>query len=236
MGQVKKYVFYDYWSTDRSIETPFFSQVMSRNRFMQIMQSWHFCNNDNIPHNAHKLAKIQPVIDYLQRKFNDVYKPDQQLSLDECIIPWRGRLSIKTYNLAKITKYGILLRILCEAVTGYICNFHVYAADGKKLEDMVLTNFLHKVALSWIDDKTNCMEQDGDVSSSAPTRRVPKLDNPGRLSNFGKHKLLNIVTSGRSVKSQRQCRVCAVQKKRSRTCFVCKFCNVPLHKDYGIIT
>lgn len=400
MGQVKKDVFYDYWSTDRSIETPFFSQVMSRNRFVQIMQSWHFCNNDNIPHNAHKLAKIQPVIDYLQRKFNVVYKPNQQLSLDECIIPLRGRLSIKTYNPAKITKYGILVRMLCEAVTGYICNFHVYAADGKKLEDTVLTviepykniwhhiyednyynsvkmakillrnkvrvcgtirknrglppslqtlqlsrgqhefrrnrqillevwnngrrnvnmistihsaqltestsrskrsnapiqkpnsiidynrymkgvdradqylayysifrktkkwtkrvvmffincalfksfkaykvlnrknitykNFLHKVALSWIeDDETNCMEQDDDVPSSAPTRRAPKLDNPGRLSNFGKHKLINIVTSGRSVKPQRQCRVCAVQKKRSRTCFVCKFCNVPLHK------
>lgn len=87
MGQVKKDVFYDYWSTDRSIETLFFSQVMSRNRFVQIMQSWHFCIEDNIPHNAHKVVKIQPVIDYLQRKFNNVYKPNQQLSLDECIIP-----------------------------------------------------------------------------------------------------------------------------------------------------
>lgn len=72
MGQVKKDVFYDYWSTDQSIETPFFSQVMSRNRFVQIMQSWHFCNNDNIPHNLHRLAKIQPVIDYLKQKCNDV--------------------------------------------------------------------------------------------------------------------------------------------------------------------
>ncbi|XP_017762744.1 PREDICTED: piggyBac transposable element-derived protein 4-like [Eufriesea mexicana] len=400
MSQVKKDALYDYWSTDRSIETPFFSQVMSRNRFVQIMQSWHFCNNDNIPHNAHRLAKIQPVIHYLQRKFNDVYKPSQQLSLDECIIPWRGRLSIKTYNPAKITKYGILVRVLCEAVTGYVCNFHVYAADGEKLEDTVLTviepyknmwhhvyqdnyynsvkmakillknkvrlcgtirknrglprslqtlrlsrgqyefrrnqqillqvwnngkrnvnmistihsaqltesssrskrshvpiqkpnsivhykkymkgvdrayqylayysifrktkkwtkrvvmflincalfnsfracivlngksitykDFLHKVAVSWIqDNETNCMEEDDDLPSPAPTRRAPKLDHPGRLSNFGKHKLVNIVTSGRSVKPQRQCRVCAVQKKRSRTCFVCKFCNVPLHK------
>lgn len=58
------------------------------------------------------------------------------------------------------------------------------------------------------------MKQDDDISSSTPIRRAPKLDNPGRLSNLGKHKLINIVTSGRSVRSQRQCRVCAVQKKR----------------------
>lgn len=58
------------------------------------------------------------------------------------------------------------------------------------------------------------MEQDDNIPSSAPTRRAPKLDNPGRLSNFGKHKLINIVTSGLSVKPQRQCRVCAVQKKK----------------------
>lgn len=131
MGQVKKEVFYDYWSTDPSIETPFFSKIMSRNRFLQIMQSWHFCNNNDISPNPHRLVKVQPVIDYFKEKFNNVYKPDQQLSLDECVIPWRGRLSIKTYNPAKITKYGILVRMLSEARTGYVSNFCVYAADGK---------------------------------------------------------------------------------------------------------
>jgi hypothetical protein len=31
----------------------------------------------------------------------------QEISLDESIIPWCGRLSFKTYNPAKIIKYGI---------------------------------------------------------------------------------------------------------------------------------
>ena len=137
MGQVKRNALYDYWSTDISIETPYFSQVMSRNRFLQIMQSWHFCNNEDIPLNSNRVVKI-PIIDYLKKKFNEV-SPIQKLSLDECIISWRSRLSIKTYNLAKITKNGILVRVLCGALRGYVCNFHVYAVEEKKLKDAVLT-------------------------------------------------------------------------------------------------
>ena len=33
------------------------------------------------------------------------------------------------YNLGKITKYGILVQMVCESSTGYICNLHIY--DGK---------------------------------------------------------------------------------------------------------
>lgn len=86
MRQVKMNALYDYWSTDPSMETPFFSQVISRNRFLQITQSWHFCNNESIPLNSNKLVKVQPVIDYFRKKFNEVFKPCQQLYLDECMI------------------------------------------------------------------------------------------------------------------------------------------------------
>ncbi|XP_017762860.1 PREDICTED: piggyBac transposable element-derived protein 4-like [Eufriesea mexicana] len=67
MGQVKKERLHDYWSTEPRIETPFFSKVMSRSRFMQILQSWHFCNNEDIPTNSNRLVKVQPVINYLKK-------------------------------------------------------------------------------------------------------------------------------------------------------------------------
>lgn len=43
------------------------------------------------------------------------------------------------YNPGKITKYGVLVRMVCEAVSGYVCNMEIYAAEGKKLEDSVIT-------------------------------------------------------------------------------------------------
>jgi hypothetical protein len=63
----------------------------------------------------------------------------QETSLDETIIPWRGRLSFKTYNPAKIIKYGILVRMVCESKTGYICNFEIYSGKGRKLEETILS-------------------------------------------------------------------------------------------------
>ena len=54
--------------------------------------------------------------------------------------PWshgRVRLQFRTYNPRKIAKYGVLVRMVCEAVLGYICNMEIYSAVGKKLGDTV---------------------------------------------------------------------------------------------------
>ena len=49
------------------------------------------------------------------------------------------RLKFRTHNSRKITKYGVLVRMVCETVSGYICNMEIYSAEGKKLEDTVLS-------------------------------------------------------------------------------------------------
>ena len=50
------------------------------------------------------------------------------------MIPWRGPLIFRTYNPGKITKYGVLVRMVCDTVSGYICNMKIYSAEGKKLD------------------------------------------------------------------------------------------------------
>jgi hypothetical protein len=42
------------------------------------------------------------------------------------------------YNPGKITKYGALVRMVCEVVSGYVCDLEIYSAEGKELEDRVL--------------------------------------------------------------------------------------------------
>jgi len=139
MGQIREENIRDYWSTDPTISTPTFPHTMSRNRFESIWQAWHFSDNRQQKHGSGRLFKIWPVHEYSVQKFRSVYSPKQELSLDEAMIPWRGRLKFRTYNPGKITKYGVLVRMLCEAVSGCICNMEIYSAEGKKLEDTMLS-------------------------------------------------------------------------------------------------
>ncbi|PSN34409.1 hypothetical protein C0J52_20640, partial [Blattella germanica] len=139
MGQVRKDNIKDYWSTDSTLYTPVFPQTMSRNRFEAIWQAWHFSDNTELRENSSRLFKVQPVYEYFLQKFRNMYTPEQELSLDEGMIPWRGRLKIRTYNPAKMTKYGILVRMLCEAKSGYICNMDIYTAEGKKLDETIMS-------------------------------------------------------------------------------------------------
>jgi len=96
-------------------------------------------------------------------------------------------------------------------------------------------DFLLQVAKDWATDK---VETDSDkdtarTGTSSQTPRVPHEDPPGRLSgDMRKHVLEKIVGSecGKRKYPARRCHVCAADKKRSETRYICKFCLVPLHK------
>jgi hypothetical protein len=76
--------------------------------------------------------------EYSVQKFRSIYSQIQGPSLDEAMISWQGRLKFRTYNPGKI-RYGDLARTVCEAVSGYICNMEIYWAEGKKLEDTMVS-------------------------------------------------------------------------------------------------
>ena len=139
MGQVRKENIRDYWSTDPTISKPIFPHTVSSNHFESIWQAWHFSDNRQKTQDSGQLFQIWPVYEYFVHKFMSVYSPKQELSLDEAMIPWPGRLKFRTYNPGKITKYGVLVRMVCVTVWGYICNMEIYSAEGKKLEDKVLS-------------------------------------------------------------------------------------------------
>ncbi|XP_069177607.1 piggyBac transposable element-derived protein 4-like [Procambarus clarkii] len=105
-----------------------------------IAKYFHVYNNKSIPpgQGVDKLIKVRSLTQYLLNRFKRIYIPNKKLSLDEGTMPWRGRLSFKTYNPNKPDKYGIKLYMLAEATNGYIYDFEIYSGVRKTTIDTVM--------------------------------------------------------------------------------------------------
>ncbi|CAH1997194.1 unnamed protein product [Acanthoscelides obtectus] len=117
-----------YFSRRHSIETPFFPKVMSERRFHLLIKFLHFVDNSTINENTkcRKLAKILPVLNHLRGKFMSTYLPERDVSIDESLIGWKGRLSWKQYIPSKRKRFGMKMFALCESSSGYMFNFIIY--------------------------------------------------------------------------------------------------------------
>ena len=124
MGIIVKPEIDQYWSRNALLYTPIFSSSISRDRWMLIMEFLHFADNSQPQHND-KLAKIRPLITFMNNRFQEVYVPDQNISIDEELIAWRGRLQFRQYIPSKRARFGIKIFALCET-SGYMTNFIVY--------------------------------------------------------------------------------------------------------------
>ena len=119
MGITRKPSLREYWSKEKTKEFPIFGETMSRSRFMSILKFLHFRDNSAKPEGADRLYKVGTLLDYFRDKFQQGLSPNQHLSLDEAIIQFQGRLSFKTYNPMKPTKYGICVYALSDSKTGF---------------------------------------------------------------------------------------------------------------------
>jgi len=110
------------------------SELMCRDRFLAIWKFLHIVDEDDTTIDKQdKLYKVRFLLNHLIAKFQENYKPDQDLSLDEGMIPSKNRLSIKQYIRNKPVKWGLKSFMLCESKTGYVCNIEVYAGKSSGL-------------------------------------------------------------------------------------------------------
>ena len=77
-----------------------------------------------------KLFKLRPLIDHLFEKFQEVYTPTRNISIDESLLLWKGRLSFKQYIPLKRARFGVKSFMLCED-SGYTYRFKIYT--GKEI-------------------------------------------------------------------------------------------------------
>ena len=133
MGIVKYPSYRMYWSPETRI--PAIADVMSVNRFENLKRYFHIADNSTMPKqgeaNFDKLYKVRPMLESLVSKCRDVPQ-EQYHSIDEQMIPTKGRSSLRQYLPKKPHKWGIKVWARCGN-SGIVYDFEVYT--GKQEED-----------------------------------------------------------------------------------------------------
>ena len=112
MSVLRKSSLRDYWSLHPIIHTPQAASVeTSQDRFVALLTMFHLNTNDAKAARGQPgydpLFKIRPIIGTLMTKFQDIYAPEEQLTIDQAICPFRGRILFRVYIKGKPHKYGI---------------------------------------------------------------------------------------------------------------------------------
>ena len=119
----------DYWSGYWLTKVQF-GEVMSRIGFQILNQILHFCDNSKrVPHGQEgydPLYKVRELLKEIESLYAKAYCPSKELSLDESVIKFKGRIFFKQFNPSKQTRWGIKQFALCEAKTGYALKYLTY--------------------------------------------------------------------------------------------------------------
>lgn len=123
-----------YWSADENFFCSRIASIMTQKRFLFILKNLHLNDNTLMPQRESiefdKLYKIRPMVDHLNFVYESSFFPGRNLSVDETMVGFKGRSTIKQYLPMKPTKRGFKIWALCCSVTVYLLKFMVY--EGKK--------------------------------------------------------------------------------------------------------
>ena len=102
---------------------------MRRERFNKLCQ--YFQLNDRTGYNRNdpwrdRLHLVRPIIFSVNQKCLKAYKPHKEVTVDEAMIAFRGRLSFQQYLPAKPTKYRIKVWVRADSNNGFINEFQIY--------------------------------------------------------------------------------------------------------------
>ncbi len=98
-----------------------------------------------------RLGKVRPLIDHLGEKFETVYNPTQNVAVDEAMIKFQGRSSLKQYMPMKPIKRGVKVWVLADSYNGYFWKF-----EGKQQDRQVgLGGYVVKTLTKGLETKNH---------------------------------------------------------------------------------
>ena len=148
---------YDYWSLQESFHYFPIASRISRKRFLEIRQYLHLVDIGSLAQRGEpgydRLGKIQLIIDAVYTALFMSYRSNCENSIDDAMIKFEGRSTLKQYMSLQPVKHGIKAWVRADAKNGIMCELSVYA--GKE-SDQTETNLRAKVVKKLTKNIAGC--------------------------------------------------------------------------------
>jgi hypothetical protein len=126
MGIVNLPRLHMYW--EGQWRQPYVVNAFTRDRFKQLLRYFHIAEPTPAGVKHDVVDKIKPLHDHCLTIFPEYFSPPEYLTLDEIMVRFKGRSSIKTIIKIKPTPIGY--KVYAIASHGYLLTFHLYKGKG----------------------------------------------------------------------------------------------------------
>ena len=127
-----------YWSSVLGINA--FLENMSKNRFFQLRTMLHLVNNLERPNSCKdKFYKVRPIMDAVLKRCKEL-EIGQDISIDEQMIPFTGKINMLQYVQNKPCKWGLKIFVLCSR-NGLAHNFIAYQGSTTEIDKNNIKNY-----------------------------------------------------------------------------------------------
>ena len=92
----------------------------------------------------------QPFLDLICPAFEAALTPGRQISVDESVITFKGRVSFRQYLKGKPNPWGIKAFVLADSRTGYMTRVRIYYGKETQLIDCPLPHTV-KVVMTLVE-------------------------------------------------------------------------------------
>ena len=109
--------------------------MFSQRSVREIPSNIHFCDTDQLYHSKNRLHMIRLVLDYLQAKFMELFYSYKEISVDECMISFKGQISWIQRMPQKPVKVGFKVFVLADSQTGYCWTLDIYVGKANDQQE-----------------------------------------------------------------------------------------------------
>ena len=122
-----------YWANDTRVQS--IASAMSRDRFLSIKKFLHVVDNTNQLNqndpDYDRAFKVRPLLNIVKENFRKIPK-EENLSVDEQIIPFKGRSVMKQHMPKKPNRWGYKMFLLAGGESGICYDFVLYTGKADK--------------------------------------------------------------------------------------------------------